>query len=863
MILSAVHRLFPAFLVCLVCSSTVLAQNKLEPPNPLVSEPIDLSQEESLANSVKAGTSRAQAQLIDTLAKLELVNSYRDNAVKRINLIESAGLRIDAKTGQLLRQQRAHLPTAFLLKRQLNQVNVDITNAEITLLDLTNTDDSSQIDSAKKSLEALYKEYIITLGELANVTRHTLAATNSYANYLDERLLWITSAKRINAGEFQTELNAVTNLFSSKTLGQLFKGLRNDISEHPLIWTIVILPLILFFSSKKRIKYALEKLAAKACQRNCLSISPSLIALILTLLRSQTLPLFLVFIAWRSSAPISWSVGFLAAAQSISLLSFLHALSSQHGLLDAHFETAKAKTKLLYFHTTWALFSIPVFLFLAYALPAAGTIPAGRISFIIAMLLCTYFAHSLLNPKKRLLAREQTPNWLLKLLYFLGVITPVIFIVGYALGYLASVQTLLDHTVSSIIVVSLTYLFARLCSRWILISRRLYAKHHARKKYEALKAEKSNDSTNEVPSLEEIEANEVNIQAVEIQTRHIIRFLTVITIMFALWNIWSPVLPALTALDNVSIVNASHHSTDSASSETPSASQDSNPVNTITNTVTPSDDSSFFSSGLSVGDVIAAILIIVFTIVAARNLPGLLELSILRKLNLRPGGNYAITTISRYIVIATGLLAAFSSVGVTWGSVKWLAAAVTLGIGFGLQEIFANFVAGLIILFERPVRLGDIVTIGDVSGRVTQIKIRATTIKQFNNRELLVPNKEFITGQLINWSLCDNILRFEVSVGIAYGSDTKKATEILEDLVSKHPHVLEDPAPDILFQGFGASSLDFMLRGFVNHYEFLLPTQSELHYQIDAAFREANIEIAFPQTDIHIKSLPAKASEKE
>lgn len=145
---------------------------------------------------------------------------------------------------------------------------------------------------------------------------------------------------------------------------------------------------------------------------------------------------------------------------------------------------------------------------------------------------------------------------------------------------------------------------------------------------------------------------------------------------------------------------------------------------------------------------------------------------------------------------------------------------------------------------------------GGISGRVTQIKIRATTIQQFNNRELLVPNKEFITTQLVNWTLKDSVLRIKVKAGIAYGADTEKATRILETILNDHPHVLDSPEPDVLFVSFGNSTLDFVARGFVANVEHLISAQSELHYLIDNSFREADIEIAFPQQDVHIRSLP-------
>ena len=147
-------------------------------------------------------------------------------------------------------------------------------------------------------------------------------------------------------------------------------------------------------------------------------------------------------------------------------------------------------------------------------------------------------------------------------------------------------------------------------------------------------------------------------------------------------------------------------------------------------------------------------------------------------------------------------------------------------------------------------------TVGDISGKVTEIKIRATTIQQFNSRDLIVPNRNFITGELTNWTLRDSILRFEINLGLAYGSDTRKAEEILKQIVEAHPHVLDDPAPKVVFKTFGASSLDFLIWAHVGHVGHLTNTQHELHFQIDDAFREAGIELAFPQQDIHVRTLP-------
>jgi potassium efflux system protein len=234
-----------------------------------------------------------------------------------------------------------------------------------------------------------------------------------------------------------------------------------------------------------------------------------------------------------------------------------------------------------------------------------------------------------------------------------------------------------------------------------------------------------------------------------------------------------------------------------------------------------------------------------------------------RKLQTGTGERYAYATILKYGITLVGIALALGTIGVSWSNIQWLVAAVGLGLGFGLQEIFANFISGLIILFERPIRVGDTVTVGDISGTVTRIRIRATWITGFDRKELVVPNKEFVTNKLVNWSLSDAILRVEVPVGIAYGSDTQKAMEVLHRVAHENQHALEEPRPQVLFLGFGDSALLFELRVFSPDVERRLLIKHELHLAVDAAFRAAGIEIAFPQRDLHLRSVPKTAPAPE
>jgi potassium efflux system protein len=258
---------------------------------------------------------------------------------------------------------------------------------------------------------------------------------------------------------------------------------------------------------------------------------------------------------------------------------------------------------------------------------------------------------------------------------------------------------------------------------------------------------------------------------------------------------------------------------------------------------------------ITVSHFLFGIVVAAITIVSARNLPGVLEITLLKRLPMDKGARYAFTTICRYVITAIGVIIAFSTIGFKWSQLQWLIAALSVGIGFGLQEIVANFISGIIILFERPIRVGDVVTVENTTGKVSRIRIRATTITDWDRKEYIVPNKEFVTGRVLNWTLSSNVNRIVITVGVAYGSDTELTRELLLKVANEHPRVLDDPAPLATFDQFGDNALNFTLRCYLPSMEKRLATVNELHMAIDKAFREAGITIAFPQRDVHIDTL--------
>ncbi|WP_342649968.1 mechanosensitive channel MscK [Pseudomonas sp. REB1044] len=255
---------------------------------------------------------------------------------------------------------------------------------------------------------------------------------------------------------------------------------------------------------------------------------------------------------------------------------------------------------------------------------------------------------------------------------------------------------------------------------------------------------------------------------------------------------------------------------------------------------------------ISLGDLLGALVIAGITIALASNLPGLLEVLVLSRLSLAQGSAYAITTLLSYVIVGVGIVSTLATLGVSWDKLQWLVAALSLGLGFGMQEIFANFISGIMILFERPVRIGDTITIGNLSGTVSKIRIRATTITDFDRKDIIVPNKTFITGQLINWSLTDTVTRVTLKLGIDYGSDLDLVRDLLLKGAHENPRVLKDPEPLVYFLQFGESSLDHELRMHVRDLGDRNPTLDEINRYINREFKAHDIKISVRQVEVFL-----------
>jgi small-conductance mechanosensitive channel len=265
---------------------------------------------------------------------------------------------------------------------------------------------------------------------------------------------------------------------------------------------------------------------------------------------------------------------------------------------------------------------------------------------------------------------------------------------------------------------------------------------------------------------------------------------------------------------------------------------------------------------ISLGDILAFAIVLWLSLKLARGIQMFLEEDLLRPLSLPRGVPAAISTLAHYAAVFIGFLMAAAAAGFDLSRFTLLAGAFGVGLGFGLQNVVNNFVSGLILIFERPVQVGDVLDVGGVQGQVKRIGIRASTVRTWSGAEVIVPNGDLISQQVTNWTLSDRLRRLEIPVGVRYGTDPERVIDALTEAAARHPQVLADPEVTTLFNGFGESSLDFVVRAWTSSDDWRI-VQSDLAVAVNKTLKEESIEIPFPQRDLHLRSVSPEIKLKE
>ncbi len=692
-------------------------------------------------------------------------------------------------------------------------------------------------------LLAEYARYESALSDLSLEQHQLRNEVAGYQQFLNKNLVWIPSAPQLGMADLRDMRQGLGWLLSRDNWGAVASKLNQSAQRYPGRVALVIMIIIALIRFRRNMLSQMEAVLPKIGRVNQDRFRFSVVALLYTFLLALPPPLVMGCVGWLlykdEPSTFAWAVGMgaLTVSTLYLVLRFGRFLVMPSGLARNHLRwdpyAIDVYAKILPWFTRLFVPAVFIASLTGWELDEGYWNSLGRVASITTTLILLWFAHISLNPNHGALSRSRhvmLQGLRLKMLWYplailLGLLLLLLTIEGY--HYTAIVlKRLLFASLTIGVAILLLHSFAR---RWLLVAERRLALRRARARREAAQEAKAAkvaaDAAGEgVPEGEDLE--EINLTSISEQTQRLLRVLGVFSFFVAMFFLWSILTPALGGLDEIILWQRQ---------------------------ASGIGDAVLIS--VSLWDLLMAVLVIVLMLVAVSNLPGLLEIAILQPLALEPGNRYAVTMVSRYLILAAGFIVALNMLGVGWGDVQWLVAAMGVGLGFGLKEIFANFFSGLIILFERPVRIGDTVTLGELSGTVTRIRIRATTVTDWDNKELVIPNQSFLINPLINWTLSDPITRVVIKVGIAYGSDTEKALQVMTDVVTAHPEVVDEPRATVFFVGFGDSSLDFEVRVFVRERLRRVPLRHDLHMALDKALRAAGIEIPFPQRDLHIRSI--------
>lgn len=838
-----------------------------------------------------------------------LLRTYRDNLPPRSDLLANLRLRKKAINQALLEQielaeARSEVSTTAANRRVEDILAAASADNEIpqAQLDDYKAQLSAFLTTQRRLLSLLISEhesYVNALMALNEKDKQLLARRDEFADYISQRVLWIASADVIGVEDVRRSINALRGLIDWRNWTDVVATLGRDLRDAPAPTALALATALFIGLLYPRIRRRMATLAEQAGRRTATNYFWTIETLTYEFILATLLPLVVLYFGWRLSASLTagdfarvFGLALMYTAAMYASMDIPRRFLATRGLGEIHFgwppEAAATARRTL----VWAMpAGLTLFLFIAIMDIQDSTEwreSAGRFGFVVLMMIWAVMGHRLTNkhaPSITIYLPLTIPgahrDRVRRGLYLLSAGAPVTFAAASLLGYFDTAQRLALN-----VHITLVFIFALSCGvglamRALLITRRRIAIEQARKKRAELReAQKKSADGGDLPSGTDVQESEIDLAQIDVQTTRLTRSAAIIVLTLGLWFIWVDYIPALRVLDQITIGdttapiravadlpmggNSTLAPPATAAAATPPADASGTPVAATTAPAAPTTSEMLTSSDALVGavealtlaDLLVSAIIIMLTVSAVRNLPGLMEIAILQRLSLAAGERYAIKTVMGYVFAVVGTIAVLNVLGIRWERAQWLVAALGLGIGFGLQEIFANFISGLIILFERPVRLGDIVTVGNVSGTVTRIQIRATTITDAERKDLIVPNKEFVTGQIMNWSLTDPIIRTTISLGVDYGSDTRKVRDILMQVANDNSRVLKEPRPEVLFTEFGASTLNFELRAFVGGIAELMPCRDELHHGINDALRAAGIEIAFNQTDVHIRSVP-------
>jgi len=716
-------------------------------------------------------------------------------------------------------RDRAGNPQSYVDKLLADQPAEQVTpELRAALLDLVRTR-SELLDRLNRELNALLNESI-TL-QLNQKQLHDTARALSAT--LDEQMFWIPSNKPLDFSWLASAPQRLERQLGSIPWAAVVSELGAGLKERPLLFLPLLLSIAVLLWRRRAINAKLDALSRDIGHFRNDSQLHTPLALLLNVLLALPGALLLALCGYLLQIDArGQNLGLGAAlyqmAQAWLVFYTAYRMLSPGRVAELHFRWSHPQVAFLRNEIRrLGLVVLALVVVVSIAEQQPANLADDVLGLVVVLTCYALMSWRLMRILLKGPATENAPPARL----FLGVLfslLPLALIVVVGLGYYYTALKLTDRLIDTLYLMMIWVALEATLVRSLTIAARRLAYQRAVAKRQAAEE----NGTAEQP--ETIEEPGLDIEEVNQQSLRLTRLATFGLFLVALYWVWSDLISVVSYLDNVTLYEYTSGTGEALSTST-----------------------------ISLNDLLGALAVAFITVILARNLPGLLEVLVLSRMRLAPGSAYATGTLLSYTLVGTGIVSTLSTLGVSWDKLQWLVAALSVGLGFGLQEIFANFVSGLIILFEKPVRIGDVVTIGNLSGTVSRIRIRATTITDFDHKEIIVPNKTFVTDQLLNWSLSDTVTRVTLRIGVRFGSDLERVRALLFSPPPENPRVLKDPEPQVFFLNFGESRLEHELRLHVRDLGDRNPVIDEINRRLDREFREQGIVIAFRQLDVHLK----------
>ena len=838
----------------------VQQQSQSEAKDPFIQKELDL-------NAQLSQQLLEQTEKTNTLTQDELrMRNVLDNLTQTQRTIDEqiSALQGTLVLSRIIQQQKQKLPTNLNiqgLSKQIADLRVkifDITQKRNELYDIDAYISKIEQDENKSFTSAEKAQLASLLTERRKVASDLIKSLNNQLNLaisleltqqqitqisdqiqskLDQQSFWVKSNNPINLDWFKKLPMSLKAQFDG--IGKKI-GFPTNFDNLPYLLTYVFILFViggLIFKFKESIKQRLSVINGEINTLRSDSKWHTPLALFYTALLSLSGTLWFLaacqllgfFLVKNPQEFWEWS---LRMAAYWWFFSFVLATLRPNGILVCHFGFSKESAAALQDVTKRIIVSVVLLLNTSIFSNVMDTGLAndvlGEINTIVALLFCiVIIAPRFIRTEKSLSSTttDKRDRTIFKIVRILLQLVPVVLITLIALGYYYTALNLVTHIINTYIAWVVWSLVRHTIYRGVTVASRRLAYRRLQEKRQQKQQDSSDASASDdvvvITEQEEgLDLNEVRSQ--------LLRFadLFIWTALFAIfYYVWSDLVTVVSYLRDITLWQQ-----------------------------TSTTEAGVVTETISLFNLIVALIIVVITYILVRNIQGILEILLFSRVKLSQGTPYTITTLLTYILVTVGGAWAFSTLGMSWSKLQWLFAALSVGLGFGMQEIFANFVSGIILLFERPIRVGDTVTINDVTGTVAKIRIRAITMIDPDRKEVIVPNKSFVTGQVTNWALSNTVTRLVVSVGVAYGSDLDLVKRLLLQAAHEQPSVLKDPEPRALFLTFGASTLDHELRVYVGQVSERNDTLDALNRRVNELFAENNIDIAFNQLDIFIKN---------